>query len=235
MIGVDRLYRGSGDARSIAQRLAELKERGCLTVATGEAPTDAMQALCRRMFGDANLDRRRLLVAFDRNPTPAAWLPADVGPDHESVTVRDRSAEVREVAATVRRSSATGDDLEGVAKAHLDAVAADVLDVAKGMVTTKPGRLRVVVVRPDHLFPAPDRQSLTVLAEFASRLRALMRRFGGMGLLVVPEREDPAIVERLREEADVEFEVRSKPKFAEHRVIVDPAADPLRSDWHELP
>lgn len=237
MIGFERFYRGGGDVRSIAQRLGELKQRGCVTVATGDAPTEAMQALCRRMFGDANLDRRRLLVAFDRDPSPSQWLPADVGADHESVTVRDRSAEVREVAATARRKpGVTGDDLDDLAKSHLDAVAADILDVASGMVATEPGRLRVVVVRPDHLFPDPDRQSLTVLSDFASRLRTLMRRFGGMALLVVPRREDPAVVEHLREVADVEFEVRSKPKFVEHRVVVGPGTtDPLRSGWHELP
>lgn len=223
----DFLYRGGGDARSIAQQLGELKERGCVTVATGNGPTEAMQALCRRMFGDSSLDRRRLLVAFGRDPSPTAWLPAGLDTDHETVTVRDRSADVRDVSTAVPEAQATGEDRDDLAKTRLDAVAADVLGVAAGMGAKRPGRLRVVVLRPDHLFPDQDRQSLSVLSDFVTRLRALMQRFG-MALLVVPSRGDPKIVERLRSEVAIEFEVRGKPKFVEHRVS-SIRAPPIRS------
>lgn len=232
---VVNLYRGGGDADSIARRLAELKERGCVAVATGKVPPETMQLVCRRMFGDPDLDRRRLLVTFSRGPEPVDCLPSPLTPADGTVTVRDRSDAVREVVATVRDATDSQAVCETI-RSHLDAVAGDVLDAAADVALERPGQLRVVVLRPDYLFPDAEWQSLSSLAEFVGRLRTLMQRLGGMALLVVPRGDVDRIVRHLREHVDVEFRVRSKSTFAEQQVIVDPgSAESLRSDWLELP
>lgn len=231
---VGTLYRGGGDASTISRRLAELKERGCVTAATGQAPPEAMEAVCRRMFGDPDLDRRRLLVTFSRESDPVDCLPSSLTPDDGNVLVRDRADAVREVAARVRDGQESPTD--DVVRSHLDAVAGDVLDVAADVVSTTPGGLRVVVLRPDYLFPEIEAQSLASLVDFVARLRTLMERLGGMALLVVPRGGDDRVIRELREYVDVEFQVRAGPKFFEQRVVVDPGSTTaLRSDWLELP
>ena len=232
---LEGFYRGGGDSRSIAQRLGELKSQGCVTVATGEAKPEAFQAVCRRMFGDPHLDRRRLLVTFKQDSQSESWLPADLTPAHRSVMIRDRSDAVRRVMETVR-AEPTSEAAHEVARPHLDAVAGDVLDAAGAIVAPQPGQLRVVVLRPDYLFPDPDKQQLSSLTTFVDRLRTLMQRFSGMVLLVVPETEDSRVAERLSTEADVHFEVRSNEKFVEQRVIIAPRqTDEVSTDWHTLP
>lgn len=232
-------YRGGRDTRSIAERLEALKEQGCVTFVTGEAPPTAMQVVCRRMLGDPNLDRKRLLVTFRRGVTPGNWLPADLTEDHHTVDVRDRSAAVREVAERYQRRTGgptNEDDHLELAKQHLDAVAGDVVDVAADLLVRRPGRLRVAVLRPDHLFPSPRRQSLEMLEDFVARLRTLMQQFGGMAVLVVPSGDDERIANEIRERVDVQFEVRKQPSFVEQRVTLAPGTEEsLRSEWHQPP
>ena len=198
-----------------------------------------MQAVCRRMLGDPDLDRRRLLVTFGRDAPLAEWLPADLTPDHETVTVRDRSGAVREVMSEVGPQTApprTGDGLRGVARSHLDAVEDDVTDLVADLGDPDPGRVRVAVLRPDHLFPDPRRQSLAVVEGFVDRLRATMRDCAGMALVMVPAGQDVHLVDRIREGADVQFEVHARPSFVEQRVVLAPgSAEEVRSGWHELP
>lgn len=232
---VGSLYRG-GDVPAIDKRLAELKEKGCVTVATGKVSPETMEGICQRMYGDPTLDRRRLLVTFSREFAPGRCLPSGVTPDEDTAIVRDRSDAAREVAATVREGDGSPDDaVDEVVRSHLDAVAGDVLDVAADVVAPQPGRLRVVILRPDYLFPDVEAQSLSSLADFLARLRTLMQRLGGMALLVVPEAGDERIVSELCEHVDVRFRVRETSKFAEQQVIVDPGSTgALRSDWLEL-
>ncbi len=236
---VATMYRGGGDARSVAQRLTELKEQGCVALATGAVPSDAMQAIARRMFGDPSLNRRRLLVTFDPDPLPDEWLPEDVTTNHDTVMVRDHSEVTRDAVSADQEcteSTTPSEDRVDVARPHLDAVTGDVLDFVGGLVAPRPGQVRVVVVRPDYLFSDRDRQSLSSFVDFVDRLRTLMQQFGGMALLVVSTGEDPGLVEELREHVDIQFQMRSGSAFVEQRVTIDPGStESIRSDWHELP
>ncbi|PSP80256.1 hypothetical protein BRC81_03470 [Halobacteriales archaeon QS_1_68_20] len=237
---VDISYRGGDDARSVADRLEELKEQGCVAVATGGVPTDAMQSVTRRMFGDPTLDRRRLFVTFGQVSRPADWLPEDLTTDHETVVFRDRSdgARVATTQSTEQDGRPGPPDAASFdpAKPHLDAVTGDVLDVADELPARGPGRLRVVVLRPDHLLDERQRGSAAPIEEFVDRLRILMQRFGGMGLLVVSKPDDDGLVEALLDVVDLQFRVRKEWSFVEQQVVIDPGArDPFTTGWHELP
>lgn len=237
---VDYSHRGGDDARTVAERLEELKERGCVAVATGAVPTDAMQAVTRRMFGDPTLDRRRLFVTFGQVSEPAGWLPGDLTVDDETVAFRDRSDAARVAAAG---TTAPGDGPApppdasfDPAKPHLDAVTGEILDVADGLPSRGSGRLRVVVLRPDHLITDHQRQSPEPIEEFVERLRVLMQRFGGMGLLVVAKSDEDSLVEALLDAVDLQFRVRKEWSFVEQQVVIGPGSrDPFTTDWHELP
>ncbi len=233
-------FRGGDDARSVAERLEELKERGCVAVATGGVPTDAMQAVTCRMFGDPTLDRRRLFVTFGQVSTPADWLPGDLTADHDTVVFRDRSdgARVATTQSAGPEASPGPPDAASFdpAKPHLDAVTGDVLDVADGLPSRGSGRLRVVVLRPDHLLGDRQQQSAGPIEEFVERLRILMQRFGGMGLLVVSKPEDDGLVDSLLDAVDLQFRVRKEWSFVEQQVVIDPGArDRFATSWHELP
>lgn len=238
--------RGGGDARTVGKRLEELKERGCVAVATGEVPSDAMQAVTRHMFGDPTLDRRRLFVSFKQISDPVAWLPGDISIDHETVELRDRSEAIgRAGAATASAQQPTpldgptpspdGESLAGT-KAQLDAITGDVVDVATALTSWQAGALRVIVLRPDYLVSDSDQNSLAAIESFVERFRVLMQRFGGMGLLVVSKGSDDPVVDLLVDAVDLQFKVRKEWSFVEQQVVIEPGSrNPLVSDWHELP
>lgn len=237
---------GGGDARTVANRLEELKERGCVAVATGQVPGDAMQAVTRHMFGDPALDRRRLFVSFKQLSDPADWLPGDLSIDHETVELRDRSEAIERAAvettseteSTPMETPTPSPDAESVlgTKAQLDAITGDVVDVATALTSWQAGQLRVVVLRPDYLVFDSDQQTLAAIESFVERFRVLMQRFGGMGLLAVSKGPDDPVVDLLVDAVDLQFRVRKEWSFVEQQVVIEPAArDPLVSDWHELP
>lgn len=237
---------GGGDARTVGKRLEELKERGCVAVATGQVPADAMQAVTRHMFGDPTLDRRRLFVSFKQIPNPVDWLPGDLTIDHETVELRDRSEAIERAGAATTTAQQPSpldevtpspgcDSLAGT-KTQLDAITGDVVDVATGLTSWQAGQLRVIVLRPDYLVSDSDQQSLAAIESFVERFQVLMQRFGGMGLLVVSKGPDDPVVDLLVDAVDLQFRVRKEWSFVEQQVVIEPATrDPLVSDWHELP
>lgn len=231
-----------GEARSVGERLEELKERGCIALATGQVPADAMQAVTRHMFGDPDLDRRRLFVTFEQITDPNEWFPGELTVEHDGVELRNRSESIDRAAVATQpmgtgtRTPSPDGDLFAPAKPQLDAVTGDVVDVAMELPSRRAGQLRVVVHRPDYLITDPDPQSLAAIESFVERFRVLMQRFGGMGLLVVAKSPDDAVVDLLVDVVDLHFKVRKEWSFVEQQVVIDPGSrTPLSSAWHKLP
>lgn len=181
-----------------AQALAGLKRRGSGLLVAGAARHEAHLGACRRLLGDADADRRRLVVLTDSVPGASARTDAG-GAD---LRVIDRRPATRSAAAT---ASAGGgpDDLGTLRRETVAAIEA--FDAETDL---DPSQLRICL---DSLRPLLDMHDEQAVRSFVERIVEESRAVGGMCHVHLPAEADSAAVARFEDLFDATVEVRIRP------------------------
>lgn len=88
-------------SRTFREQLRTLKSRGCNLLVTGEVREEVSQQITRKMLGDPELSRTRVLALTDQDRADVPnLLPADVAPTDEAVHVVDPEFGTRAATAT---------------------------------------------------------------------------------------------------------------------------------------
>lgn len=181
--------------------LAELKQRGCNLLVTGEGDERVTRQATRRLLGSAAEHRRRVLVLADHAASDGgAYLPPGVAPDDEDVAVVPWNGGARSAAArAVPQDRDAG--LAGLQAEICSTVTR--LDVAAGGLS--PAELRLGVVTVDLLLDRYDRDDVSHLLDAVT---VQVRRVHGMGHYHLPVADDAGVVDDLDEFFDARIELR---------------------------
>ncbi len=182
--------------------LAELKQRGCNLLVTGEVCERATRQATRRLLGSAAERRRRVLVLTDHAGSDGgAYLPHGVDPDDEDVAVIPWNTGARS-AATVQ-----------VTLTDQDADLADLRDEIRSTIARldaaadgfAPAELRLGVVTVGLLLDRYDRDDVRDLLDAVT---ARVRNVHGMGHYHLPVPDDADAVAALDDLFDARIELR---------------------------
>lgn len=182
-----------------AQALAGLKRRGSGLLVTGAARHEAHLGACRRLLGDADADRRRLVVLTDSVPGASARTDAS-GAD---LCVIDRRPATRSAAATASGAGGGPDDLGTLRRETVAAIEA--FDAETDLA---PSQLRICL---DSLRPLLDMHDERAVRSFVERIVEESRAVGGMCHVHLPTEADSAAVARFEDLFDATVEVRVRP------------------------
>jgi hypothetical protein len=206
----------AGGAASFAKALASLKRRGSNLLLVGPAYESAHLPASRRLMGDADSARERLLVLTDHDAAREARLPDEAEPvrtvEHRSLT---RGAAARP-APSPSPLSVSGPD--GEPHDPLVALGNDVADEieaadrrAGGL---EPGQLRVCV---DSLAPIVEEHDRQRVVAFLHAMTSDVDRVNGMGHYHLPVPADAEVIGFLEPLFDAIIEVRVGPDGPQQR------------------
>jgi hypothetical protein len=197
----------AGGSATFAKALASLKRRGSNLLLVGPAYEAAHLPASRRLMGDADTPRERLLVLTDRGAAREARLPDGAGPvrtvTHQSLT---RSVAARPSPAP-RPLSPSGPD--GEPHDPLVALGNEVADEieaaderAEGLA---PSQLRVCL---DSLGPIIEEHDHERVVAFLHAMTSDVHRVNGMGHYHLPVPADAEVVELIEPLFDAVVELR---------------------------
>lgn len=207
------------DRGAFAATLMDLKRRGCCVLVTGPVNEQTRAAQSRRLFGQSDTTRQRVLTLTDATPTAAArYLPADIAPTHATVTMLDYTDQVRIVADTVTHgtppsSEATTSD-ESATLGDLGALLYDPIKNALRTDALNPGELRLGIATLGILL---DTDGLAATQAFIRAVRADILDVHGMGHFHLPGSPESESVAALRPLIDIHIELRQSDCLPEHR------------------
>lgn len=181
--------------------LAELKQRGCNLLVTGEVGERVTQQATRRLLGSAAERRRRVLVLADHSTSDGRpFLPHGVAPGDDDVAIIAWDAGAR---SAVSRTT-TPDRDPGVARLQAEICSAITrLDVTAGGL--EPAELRLGVVTVGLLL---DRYDFDEVRHVLAAVTAQVRNVSGMGHYHLPVPDDDDAVDALDELFDARIELR---------------------------
>ena len=185
--------RSAGESASFAKALASLKRRGSNLLLVGPSYESAHLPASRRLMGEADSPRERLLVLTDHGAAREARLPDGAEPvrtvEHRSVT---RSAAARP-APSPAPLSVSGPD--GEPHDPLVALGNDVADEIEAADERtgglEPGQLRVCV---DSLAPIVEENDRQRVVAFLHAMTSDVNRVNGMGHYHLPVPTDADVV-----------------------------------------
>lgn len=202
-------FRSDESLRDIGSVLRRLKRRGCTLLVTGDVPEQVSGLATRRLLGDSDCDRKRML-AFTGAPVQHVdhCLPPGVSRSDSDVWVVDAEAGRRTIpdrATSVELPSRNvrGSDLGRLRQELVQAVgffdgAADGL---------APAELRVGVSALDYLLETNGRSSVV---RFLRTVTALVNGVDGMGHVRLPFPDDHDVVRDLSRLFDARIELRKR-------------------------
>lgn len=224
---MDEATRGPGssnqetvqDREAFAETLMDLKRRGCCVLVTGQVNERTRAAQSRRLFGQIDTDRQRVLTLTDATATSAArYLPERLTPTHSTVTMLDYTEQVRVIADTVEPSSqppsvdTNSDDSASMGK--LGTLLYDPIKDALQTDTHYPGELRLGIATLRILI---DTDGLPATRAFIRAIRADILDTHGMGHFHLPGSLDSETVDALQSLVDIHIELRQTDCVPEHR------------------
>lgn len=188
----------SAEGAAFARTLTALKERGSNLLVVGTTYERGHAAVCERLLGEADIDRRRLLVRTDGEcgATPedddtlrlVVQRTPGIAPPEESEGVPERAVALGDVDELERAT------IEGLTA--LEEAAAD----------PEPGALRLCV---DSLRPLLVQHPEGRVRRFVETLGTRVARADGMGHFHLPTRSTDRYVSMLTPEVDAVVEVRT--------------------------
>lgn len=196
-----------GGEASFARALASLKRRGSNLLLVGPAYESAHLPASRRLMGDADSPRERLLVLTDHDAAREARLPEGAEPvrtvEHRSLT---RSAATRPARSPSPRSPSGPDGEAHDALVALGNEVAEEIEAADERVDgLEPGQLRLCV---DSLAPVVEEYDRERVVAFLHALTRDVDRVNGMGHYHLPASPDAEVVEFLEPLFDAVIELR---------------------------
>lgn len=184
----------AGGAASFAKALASLKRHGSNLLLVGPAYESAHLPTSRRLMGDADSPRERLVVLTDCDAERDARLPDGVGPvrtvEHRALT---RSAAASRPAPSPSPLSPSGPD--GDARDSLVALGNEIADeiaaADERVDGLEPSQLRVCF---DSLAPIVERHDRQRVVAFLDAVTRDVGRVNGMGHYHLPVPADADVV-----------------------------------------
>lgn len=207
------------DRETFSGALMDLKRRGCCVLVTGQVNERTRAAQSRRLFGQSDTPRQRVLTLTDATSKSAArYLPEGIAPTHSTVTTLDYTETVRVIADTVGHSSqpapvaTTSDDAASMGE--LGALLYDPIKDILRADTLHPGELRLGIATLRILI---DNDGFSATRAFVRTLRADIVAAHGMGHFHLPGSPDSETVTALRPLIDIHIELRQSECGPEHR------------------
>ena len=202
-------FRSEESLRDIDSVLRRLKQRGCTLLVTGDVPVPVSGLATRRLLGDPDCDRKRVLAFTDATVEHVDHcLPSGVARDDPDVWVVDPDAERRAIP-----DRATGVELPSrdAAQSDLSRLRQEIVqavgffdDATDGL---DPAELRVGVAALDSLLAANGRPAAV---RFLRAVVALVQGVGGMGHVRLPFPDDHDVVRGLSPLFDARIELRKR-------------------------
>ncbi len=207
------------DQGSFSATLMGLKHRGCCVLVTGQVDERARAAQSRRLFGQTDEPRKRVLTLIEGSPCRTnQYLPTGITPAHSSVTTLDYTEEARDITVvTSSPSQPTAIDLgsgETASLSGLSAVLCDPLRDAIQADTRRPGELRLGIATLGTLI---DIDGLSVTQTLIRTIRSDILDSHGMGHFHYPGEPDSDTIAALRPMIDIHVELRVLDGVLEHR------------------
>lgn len=206
------------DQEVFAGALIDLKRRGCCVLITGQVNERTRAAQSRRLFGQSDTTRQRVLTLTDATPSSASrYLPEGIAPTHTTVTTLDYTEKVRIATDTASHgsqpSSATslgdGPSMAGVGallyEPVRDAIRTDALS---------PGELRLGIATLRVLI---DTDGLSATRTFIRAVRDDILDVRGMGHFHFPGSPASETVSALYPLVDIHIQLRQSNRGPEHR------------------
>lgn len=202
-----------------ANRLQELKDRGCAVLVTGDASTEIHTAICRRLLGDGTgTHRRRLLVFTNGTFGLAARLGPD-GLDHGDTKVITSSTTRSAVVESVPSPTFDVVELGDASLADLGlAIVAAFQRTEKRHGPPDPAELRFGL---DSLSPLLDAHGEEAVFEFLTLLTGYLRANDALGHVHLPVERDAFVARLLSPLFDAVVEVRVRDGRRQQRWHLD--------------
>lgn len=211
--------KSAGEQESFTTTLMGLKRRGCCVLVTGQVSERVRAAQSRRLFGEGDQSRQRVLTLTDATPDlDAQYLPESITPAHSSVNELDYTNVVRNIADTANPSvgspaPAVNSEVAG-SMAGLGALLYDSVGEAVRNDQLRPGELRLGIAT---LCVLLDTDGLQATKAFIRTIRSDILSVRGMGHFHLPGSPDSATLAALESLIDIHIELRESNGNPEHR------------------
>ncbi|RRJ33760.1 DUF7504 family protein [Halocatena pleomorpha] len=205
--------------KSFTDTLMGLKRRGCCVLVTGQVDERVRAAQSRRLFGERETSRQRVLTLTDAtSDLDAQYLPESITPAHSSVTTLNYTGVVRDIASTAdptaelpptAASSEPSDSMGNLGDLLYDSIKET---IRAGQ--TVPGELRLGIAT---LCVLLDTDGLSATEAFVRALRADVLAVGGMAHFHLPCSPGSETLAALDPLIDIHIELRESNGSVEHR------------------
>lgn len=203
------------DREAFARALMELKRRGCCVLVTGQVNERTRAAQSRRLFGESDTPRQRVLTLTDATPSSAArYLPADLTPTHSTVTLLDFTDNVRVITSIGLALDTSTESDETAPMGDLGGLLYDAIGDAVHT-DTRPGELRLGIATLGILLDTDGRSATRA---FIRAIRTDMLTAHGMAHFHLPGSPDSETIAALEPLIDIHIELREIDKEPAHRL-----------------
>ncbi|WP_227376904.1 DUF7504 family protein [Haladaptatus halobius] len=221
----------SDGVRDLDAALRELKRQGCALLITGEVPEHVTAKATKRLLGDPNCGRKRLLAFTDATSEHIDdCLPSGVKRNAPDVWIIDPCGIDRAIPSTADDielpKADEGSELNRLRQELVQAVGY-FDDVAEGL---DPAELRVSIDSLEYMLEAND---LSPTERFLRTVAALVRGVRGMGHVHLPLPDDSATVQELSPLFDARIELRKRDTLAAEQRWHVPRHD-ITTIWTKL-
>ncbi|UPM44460.1 DUF7504 family protein [Halocatena salina] len=204
---------------SFAVELMGLKRRGCCVLVTGPVDERVRAAQSRRLFGESETDRQRVLILTERaSDFTAQYLPDGIPSAHPSVNILDYTDLIDDMAGTTSPSPPfSPTDASPDTSGSMNGLCAHLCDPICDAIPTDsccPGELRLGITTLDVLI---DTDGLSATRAFVRSIRSDILAVHGMGHFHFPGEPDPELLTALSPLIDIHIELRKTDDVPEHR------------------
>lgn len=207
------------DREVFAETLMDLKRRGCCVLVTGKVNERARAAQSRRLFGQSNTSRHRVLTLIDATPSAVSrYLPEGITPTHSTVTKLDFIDDIRLVADFVDNAAQSETEStevnDAISMATIGSLLHDPIREALRSESFRPGELRLGIATLRVLI---DTDGLTATKAFVQTVRNELVDINGMGHFHLPGELEAKTFTAFRPLIDIHIELRQTNCVLEHR------------------
>lgn len=202
-----------------AVELMELKRRGCCVLVTGQVDERVRATQSRRLFGESNKSRQRVLILTEKSPSPTVrYLPEGISPMHSSVSTLDYTEIIRDMTGAVSPSPQLSPaDIGPAASESMTGLCALLCNPVCNAIPTgslRPGELRLGISTLGVLI---DTDGLSATQAFVRAIRSDILAARGMGHFHFPGEPGSEIFSALGPLIDIHIELRKPDGIPEHR------------------
>lgn len=203
---------------AFADTLMDLKHRGCCVLVTGQVNERIRAAQSRRLFGQSDRSRQRVLLLTEATPhLIPQYLPKGITPTHASVTTLDYTDQVRDLSSTISLLSQPWSDNNSEESASMTEYGTSLYDAITDAINTeslRPGELRLGVATLGVLI---DTDGLPATQAFVRAVRTELLAIHGIGHFHFPGKPGTETCTALRPFIDIHIELRKHHDTPEHR------------------